>query len=561
MAIDSKLYKPGEVLLVNVKPNILGSFTLTSFKDYWNGVTYNRSYKAEFRVTTDNIFWTEWKEISDDNIKAIADNIDVILIIQIRYTRIGRDETGELEFLKLEINGEYSPVEFDAPTINDSIFNKVINKADVKAIESNLLKKLYFRGILPKFIERGENRSKEEDEDFISLWSSVSKFFGMILEFCKKFENFWSDFTLMREQLRATGLSFDEKTITLAEAQFLCSNTFDEIRKRGTNMIFKRKGEVLKDGTVIPINGEYIRYFRIEEDDEFLSEEVPNKHTGWNLGNASPLYRGTSNSIGLNKTRESTKDFESISDFVYSMSEKSLLYIKLFDKKKTLFIRCNGADSYCGLGVYGTDEYDKSKLYVIDPMIDYEITFDFFLDQGIDKVNLLFALDGFNAQKDKMTDAFVTPDGLEITDVFLNEPLKNFRWQTWYTIRGIIHSYSSANVKNIKTNIGYGNNLYFNSRFVKYILPKIIIYNTDKQYEYKSSIHIWNYKIRPLVRGTNILPLKDGDVNAYSLGFIESSRLFYILTKKNNTVSEEEAEEFVNKYLLPYNTTIINQMI
>lgn len=562
MAKDSKLYKPGEVLNVNVKPNILGSFTLTSFKDYWNGITFNRALKSEFRVTTDNIFWTEWLEINDQNIKSISDNIDIILIIQVRYTRIGTDTTGELEFIKLEINGDYQPVEFDAPTIDDSIFKNIVSKESVKKIESNLLKKLYFRGILPTFVERGENRSKEEDQDFISLWSAVSRFFGMILEFCKRFQNFRKDSTLMREQLRSTGLSFNEKTITLEESQYLCANTFDQIRQRGTNMIFKRKGDALKDGTVVPIDGEYLRYFNIKPSDEFLREEVPLKYCGWNMGNASPLYRGTSGSVGLNKTRETTKDFQSIDDFVYSESPKSLLWVKDFDHKKTMFLRCDGPAAYCGLGVYGTETYDTSKIYVIDPMIDYEITFDFFLNRGIDKINLLFGVDAFNSNKDKITDAFVTPDGMQTTDKFMDLPLMDFRWETWYSVRGIIHSYSSVNSDNNKMNIGFGNNLYFNNRFVRYILPKIIIYNTDPDYEWKSSIHIWNYKIRPLVRGTNILPLKNGEpANAYSLGFLESNRIFYILTKHNNSISEEQAEEFVNKYLLPYNTTIINQMI
>lgn len=69
-----------------------------------------------------------------------------------------------------------------------------------------------------------------------------------------------------------------------------------------------------------------------------------------------------------------------------------------------------------------------------------------------------------------------------------------------------------------------------------------------------ATLYIWDYKIRPLVYGRNILPLKETlRVDARSNGFIQSQRLFYIFLKNNNnTMSQTQLEQIVNKYLIPY---------
>ena len=63
----------------------------------------------------------------------------------------------------------------------------------------------------------------------------------MFICFFKRFENFKDDFSLMREQVRQYGVYFDESNITLEELQYLSQHLYDELRQRGTNMIFKKK--------------------------------------------------------------------------------------------------------------------------------------------------------------------------------------------------------------------------------------------------------------------------------------------------------------------------------
>ena len=122
----------------------------------------------------------------------------------------------------------------------------------------------------------------------------------------------------------------------------------------------------------------------------------------------------------------------------------------------------------------------------------------------------------------------------------------------WYYARGIIHAYSSENVIDSKTNLGIGQDLVFNNSFVKYIIPKIEVYTKSAQ---NASVDIYDYKIRPLIRGKNILPLKDGSMNSHGLGFIQGSKIFYTYVRNNNNgQSEDEIIDIIERYLYPFNT-------
>ena len=72
-------------------------------------------------------------------------------------------------------------------------------------------------------------------------------------------------------------------------------------------------------------------------------------------------------------------------------------------------------------------------------------------------------------------------------------------------------------------------------------------------------ISIANYHIRPLVRGTNINSLKTGGVeNCRSLGFLKVSKFSHMYLRNRNTVmSEDSVGDFINRYLLPYNSANI----
>lgn len=550
---DNILNAIGDVLLIDVTPQITGRVPLTDFSDVVDGVTATRTVQKEFRISPDGVFWNDWQELTAANLSSEEYVVDSSLTIQLRYTRTGSDSTGVIEFKSIDFMGSREAIQFVAPTISSSIFANIIGTPEMKALEENIFKKLYYRGIVPNYIPRAENSDEKEDKDYVDLFFSVARFYSMFIRFFKRFENFQDDFDLMREQVRQYGIFFDEANITLEDLQYLAQNLYDQIRQRGTEMIFKRKGYLLPNGETLQIDGEFIRLVRSKVSDELLYENIPLEKVGWCMRQCSPMYRGTGMSKFLNKTKELSEDFEDLSNFVITQSGDSSYQLMDYDGKKVLDLQANNGGTV-GLGRQDEELNVEDNLYVVDSRLDYEITFAFrVIGDPSRHTDIKFGVEGFDSLKNKLDDAFITPNGFSVSETFFTIQTLNKVRTVWYHVRGIIHAYSTANVESSPTNIGFGTNLYFNNSFVKYILPKIQISSTTK-----TEVAIWDYKIRPLVRGTNILPLKDGTTNSHSLGFIQSSRIFYAYVRNNNnSQSQDEITDIIEKYLLPYNVTDI----
>lgn len=632
--MDNRIYNIGDTLVITVKPKQKGTAIITSFEDSFIGLTKEKKIHRDYRIIEDDMFYTDWVELTNDTIngKELKQNN----YIQVRYTRCGTDLSGYIEFQNIVFNGDFNPEVINSPILDNSIFADIAWSEETEALAKNLFKKLYYRGILPMYILRGDNRNVDEDKDFINLFYSVAKYFAIIIRFFKRFEKFYDDEELMLEWLRQNEIQFDESTIKLTQLQFLARHLYDEIRKRGTTMIFKRQGDVVNDKE-IEIDGEFIRLIRSKRSDELLYENMPFKKLGWCLGNSSPLYRGTGFSEKLNKTKESGEDFEDLNNFqTFSKRNSNLSIVQTdvkyitaivdsiyFDKvqrdleplpktehqepqvvsvisssnvldwrnddelamvrdnsfnwstvdsdldngtttiqaikasKKVLFCKTSG-NSACGLGRIDEDVEVSDRIYTADPNLDYEITFMFNPQLISNAAKINFGVEAFDVMKNKLDDAFIMPNGERVTEMFMDGlPLSNFKENQWYFVRGIIHAYSSSFVENAKLNCGFGNNLMFDNKFVKYILPKIYLSSQNS-----SQMFLWNYKIRPLIRGTNILPLKSGFENSHSLGFIQAPQIFYAYFRNNNnSQSKSEITDIIERYLLPFNVTDILQFI
>ena len=89
-------------------------------------------------------------------------------------------------------------------------------------------------------------------------------------------------------------------------------------------------------------------------------------------------------------------------------------------------------------------------------------------------------------------------------------------------------------------------------------MPKILVKSSSS-----ASVDIWDYKIRPLIRGKNIVPLKGGDSeNSFSLGFIQGSKIFHTYFRNNNnTRSQGEITDIIERYLYPFDAVDITFLI
>lgn len=543
----------GDMLLVAITCDISGRVSLASFTEDLTGVSAPADVARLFRVSADGLFWSEWTELTNAALQAAEPvTADGMMSIEVQY--ISQGGSAPITFNSITFKGTVEPIQFVAPTIDESIFSGVVGSEQTKRIERNLFKKLYYRGVMAQYVTRGADRNYDEDRDYVSLFSTVGRFFAMMVSFAKRFENIYNDFDMLREYVRQIGLYFDEKSVTLEELQYLASHYYDEIRKRGTAMVFARRGEGR------PYNGEFVRLFGIEDSDELLTDNLPASKMGWCLGQASPLYRGVGGSNQLNKTRETSPDFESLDDFVttgnVSIEEIPDQYIVGYDReKKTPVYKnkvCLKITGEGGLGRGDTATPVDDRVYTADCNLSYEVSF-WMKSDG--KGTLNFGVEGFNIFKTALSTGFIRLDSTQVTDYFANElPLSAVQANTWYHVRGIIHAYSTqpvtVNAPGLNIAPHLGTQLCYNNYSVEYILPKIQLGGGDST----ATLYIWDYKIRPLVYGRNILPLKEtGRVDARSNGFIQSQRLFYIFLKNNNnTMSQAQLERIVNKYLIPY---------
>ena len=545
---DNIISNIGDVLIVRIEPKITGKIRFTGYTETIENETEERLLKREFRISQDGVFWTDWATLNIDNLSSEEYFADSYIQIEIRYTRTGTDESGDIVFKSIDFNGTRKNIQFDAPTLQSSIFGNIIGTNILSKLERNIFKKLYYRGILPDYIKRAENSSYNEDKDFVDLFYSIARFFSILISFFRRWENFRNDEDLLREQVRGYGIYFNENDITLSELKYIAQNILSQAQQRGTEMIFKRKG-------VAPIDGEFIRLTRNRICDELLYEYIPIYKIGWCLGNSSPIYKGTAMAYNLNKTNENTKDFQSLSNFVLSKSGTGSYSLQNTDNKRVIRL---SATSY-GTGHSAIGRIDSNinvgdNIYSADSQLDYEITFAFKINSGtnLSKLTLNFGVEGFDINKEKLNDAFSTVDGFKVSENFFDQSMNIWKIGQWYYARGIIHAYSSENVIGSKTNLGIGQDLVFNNSFVKYIIPKIEFYTKTAQ---NASINIYDYKIRPLIRGKNILPLKNGSIDSHGLGFIHGSKILYTYVRNNNNgQSEDEIIDIIERYLYPFNT-------
>lgn len=556
MTMDNVLNNIGDVLLVTTVPLIRGKVRIVNFIDLTIGVTEQRSLSRAVRISQDGgLFWTDWEPLNDAPIFPLSDEyiVDNSLIIEVKYIRTGTDTTGVIEFKEISFFGTTEEVKFIAPTLTSSILSKALGTSELSSLEINIFKKLYYRGILPNYIERAENDDYKEDKDFVDLFFSVARFFALFIIFFRRWERFRVDEDLLREQVRGYGLYFNESNITLEELQYLAENLFSQAQQRGTQMIFTRKGDVLSNGMKAPIDGEFIRLTQNRSCNELLYENVPKWKTGWCMNQSSPMYKGTARAFNLNKTKENSKNFQSLFNFVLCKSGDCYYQIA-FDSNKRVLRLFSRSNSKIGLGRLSNEKVSDNLYVVVDPRIDYEITFAFNISESSENIKIKFGVEGFDENKNYLDDSFITPNGFIVSNEFFNQSVNVWKRYEWYFARGIIHAYGSSNVKQETTNLGFGTNLYFNNSFLMYILPKIQVETTELTR--LSTVDIWDYKIRPLVRGRNIIPLKDGKSDVKSLGFVQASDFFHTYFRNNNkTMSKQELTDIIERELYPFNKT------
>jgi hypothetical protein len=550
--VQNRSTEIGDVIVIKTGIPIIGIVTLTGFLDDVSGESVNRYFSKKFRYSIDGINFSDYLDLNEQNIAAI----DVIqtdtFVIEYYYTRAGVDPTNTLAFNSVTLEGQFQELEC-GPAFKNSMLYDFLGDCNTICTLNwsiNVLEKLYKRGLLPAYMERGATQSTTEDRDFIDFWRSITHYFAYYVCLARKFSKFHTDENLLQEFLLQRELFLCSHDTSYQDLIYLTSNYLDEIRQRGTMQIVKKRKLIstidesislsasaslsasnntssLPDASLKQVDGELLRLICYDDDcDEFLFNVNKTEHLGWNIGNSSPMYRGQILHNNLNKAYEdSTADLSQ-----YPTTGTSNLSIVTDGGEKVIKITGGIGDS--GIGGY----LSFNKAIVINRSLDYEITFQIKQSQLGGKIR--FGVVGYDISGNivnlrKISSASYSNTFFEITQ--LN------RTDKYYFVRGIIYgkTRTTANTE-IIPHIGYGEHLKFIDGSISKIVPQIILTAGVGE------IRVKNLHIKPLA-------------TPFSNGFIQTRNMIHVwMNNRNNKLTNEELEDNMRRYLIPYNSTFKN---
>lgn len=544
MVVGNTLSEIGDVLIVDTVVSITADYLqLVSYSDSTINETATRYFDKKFRVSQNGLIFTDWYELTNPNVSQIQGTvINNTLYIQYRYERVGTDDTGVLEFVSVNILGNVIPHVCNSPTADNSIF-KGLSCGNFVTMQlcNNLLKKLYKSGIIPQYIERGG--TVEEDEDYIAFWSSIACYMSMFVTFMTRFETMYMDRDLLIEYIKQMGLYVCENETTLEDLQYLANKYFDEIRKRGTKQVFMRKGDQFEDlVNVAPIDGEVLRLLCVDECDEFLWTLRDLTDIGWSIGNSSPMWKGTNFDDNLIKGFEKTKNCLDLSKYLLfgssNISNLSQITMDLLDS----------TTQKVGIGFenFLSEPTVKDLGVVVNPNLDYEITFQIAVDSLVDVPKINFGANVYDCFDNKFS--LRTIDTNVDSDRFLTD------WEikqvgVFYFVRGIIYANDQTSIPDpdSRLNVGAGVNLRFPNTRVNKMMPylEVLAHVKDNSTPpFLTTFQIYDFKIRPLRYD-------------HSFCFLNTANILEIFAANNNDRHVlSEINDIIRRDLIPYNTNL-----
>jgi hypothetical protein len=485
--IENRVTEEGDVLVIRPEVPVVGILALSQFVDTTTGESETDYFLKEFRYSVDGgLTFSEWEELSLINIQNAVITQQDAFVIEYRYTRVGNAPEVELEFNDILVSGEVSELPY--PVYNKTAFKNFFNVNDINVFSwaINVLEKLYVKGlILPDFIERANNFSNLEDEDFIVYWNSITHIFAIIVNFSRKFEEFEFNSYLLNEFIDSKDL-ITSNELDITDLIYLFNNYVEEYKKRGTYAIIERK----EDGAAL--DGELIRLTKSKVYQEFIFALLKNYETGWCLGKSSPTCNRTTFIDSLNKFNDlvDEEDVDDVDKVPVSSSQAYELSFKITSTNSNITLD------------FGVISWNKD---------DAPVTLKNSLTSG-------------------NTNYF-----------FQNKALK-FTNQEYY-VRAIVYGFEAGDNESHVTSIG-GNNLRFNETCAK-VVPFLSVNNKISEDDVVIEGVILRPAYLPFSRGQlgvkNIVYLNcnndSGEQNSHVENFISEKLIPYSCVLKTNFIS------------------------
>ena len=532
--IENRVTEIGDVLYIKVEVPVIGLILLTDFIDTTTGETANRLFKKEFTYSRDGINFYPWSILTNENLAAISVDPSDTFIVQYRYTRIGTDSTDDLAFQNITLNGQFQSSSCGS-AYSDSIFAQFFScqSLDVLGWAINVLEKIYKRGIVPTYIERGVDFT--QDRDYIDFWRTFTTFFAYIVIYARQFQNFSQVEQLLFDYLTQRGLFICPDQMDMIELTYLKENFYREIGKRGALGMIRPKDDSHQ------VDGELLRLICKDITDEFIFCLLDNKNQGWSINNSSPLWRGNNSQKFLNKSWEDGEDFTDI-NLIPTFGNVSLITDNTFTRQ---VIEVNGTTVNIRNGI-GVDylnftSSDLNKLITISPYLNYKISFEIRQPVNLNQ-NITFGILCFDLNKNPIICKNVL-DGSS-TNLFFQRKKLN-KNNTYYSVEGIIYNFNQVTLPLVDgtCNIGFGNDLIFGDQNICYILP-FIISDTPSSYSGDGTFYVWNLKMVPYD-------------TEYGTSVVNGCNLIKMWYKNNNvSLTNQQVEDNINYYFKPYSTTL-----
>lgn len=512
--IDNRVTEDGDVLIIKPEVPVVGLISLYNFIDTIVGETQNDYFLKEFRYSVNGgVSFSEWAELTVENLQSVSVSKEHQFVIEYRYTRIGGTPGEELEFEDILVSGDRETLDY--PIYDSTYFNDFFSPININIYgwALNVLEKLYMTGILPKYVQREVNKNNPlSDIDFISFWNTITHFFAIIVYFARQFRDIKSRENLLLEFLKNRDIIMSNADY--AELLSMFEDYISTISQRGT---YDSVDNELKN--LIGYGGE-----------EFLFSHLKPEEIGWCIGMSSPVWNNTEKMVNMIKGYEFTSEVVDLSKYPLRNPQ----YIDIVDE----WMRVTGVPLGHSSGVaYDSDE---SKRILVDKAIGYEVSF--FCKTPSTSVLFSFSLDCMD--KDGNSESLRDVTSNSQSNVFFSNKSLD-RADTLYHIRGIIYDelYRVDNDGVFSTDpkaVFYpeGHHLKFGvGSDIRYIVPKILLNSSSSS----DTLYLSNIKIRPLKLN-------------YTRGQLGMKNIINLILKNGSELSDASLRNRIRETMIPLNS-------
>lgn len=486
--------------LVSEEINYLGVSSINSYTDVVSGETLTKYFDKYYKYSTDSgISFSEWLPITE---LPLSTNFRDLIVLQYKYVRAGSDSSGVLVFESFEFN--VTDVNLELSEFNKSIYKEFVEYQNTDSLE-------WTKAVMKRFNNRGFlHKNASRTDDYFDFWRALIYPLSFIVATGRKLSNFFDSQKLLYNFLSKKGF-YVEYNDDILDLQTIANNQVNEIRRRGTNQIFRTTDE----------KGELQRLLISNDTDEFAFE-LNRLKTCLFLNRSYPEYKSS-----IYKAYEPTRDVNSLLYYPL-INDNSNVSLFTDGNKKVMKITCAAGET-AGIGLF-----DVNKCINIDYTVSYEISF-YVRTENIADI-LTFGIKAYDENNNLFFFKNVSND-IDSNTFFQRKSLnKN---DTYYYVRGVLFRSDSPLMPNNSCSIGFGNDLKINDFVVK-IIPVILLDNSQEIVE--NSLYIWDVKIKALFKQSVFLG-------------VNNTALMYA---RNNDFSKKETETkyHITNYLLPYNTQL-----